>query len=176
MHTPNEQAAPAPLSEDKLQQIYPTPKTFDEIYAEKAERAELFDSRRPKHPIFMTAFSSYCVLLFALLLAVVIPDMIGPNPLSGVSFAFLFTIIWLGFARYVVGHITSDLHSLGLNVSGMYMLYTITGIAPLVALAYPFLSHPSSLSTVQYLVLASIWHCFIATSLVAVALRQAKNN
>lgn len=167
------QSAPK-ISEEQLNDIYPTPKTFDELYAEREERQKLFDSRRPKHLSMLVSLSLYSVIISALLIGTVIPDMIGGNPLSGVSLAFLFTLIWIGFSRWVLINITESIHSCGLNVWWFYTLYVLCCLVPLAAVSTFFIQAASSLALVLFFGLTTALHFIVTFTLITLGQRAVK--
>lgn len=162
------------LSEEQLNAIYPTAKTVDEQYAEKAERQKRIESRRPKHLFILVGLSLYSALLSVLLIATAIPDLLGANPMSGVSAAFLLTIIWIGFARWVIGNVAEALRSCGLSISGFYALYVVCCLAPLIAIAKFFIEAPSSQKTALFYAIMTALHFIVVFALIAIGRRAVK--
>ena len=175
MQSDNDAKQPAPkISEKQLNDIYPTPKTYDEIYAESEERQKLFDSRRPKHLSMLVSFSLYSVIISALLIGTVIPDMIGGNPLSGVSLAFLLTIVWIGFSRWILTNITDSIRICGLSVSWFYTLYILCCLVPLAAVSTFFIQAASSLALVLFFGLTTALHFIVTFALITLGQRAVK--
>jgi hypothetical protein len=97
-----------PLTPEQLGELYPTPKTYDEIQADTEARQEYYDTIRTRVPAFKIAF--FGTILFAAIayyassieLLWMVPDMY----VIGFSYAvwavlFLFLIKWLRYTANI---------------------------------------------------------------------------
>lgn len=84
-----------PNPENNPKNIYPTPKTYDEIQADIENRQKLRDSRYSHHPKLLI-FSWIALLIAGLILIIwLAPKLFWKTmPLAGVSGFFLLGIIW----------------------------------------------------------------------------------
>lgn len=85
-----------------LGELYPVPKTFEELEQMDADREALYKKRRPRKPRIKIAAFSSILLIGALLLSVNLEGMWFFGQLVGVtlSFIILMALFFLGWAWY----------------------------------------------------------------------------
>ena len=82
------------LSEEQLQAIYPTPKTYDEKLAERAEIHAIHRSWLPKHPKWRIAELIAALIIGLAAIGYVALSFMMSNPMLGVPLVMLLSLLW----------------------------------------------------------------------------------
>ena len=109
----------------KLGELYPTPKTYDERRAERAEIDALKESRKPR---FITLrASALLTLCMAIIIATinVIPIVFNFNLMAGTfaSMGILIGIVW--YIKWLIGRIVAVYEINGKNPQPLLLMYPI---------------------------------------------------
>ena len=88
-------ADPAPkLSEEQLRSIYPTPTTYDEKLAERAEIHAIHRSWLPKHPKWQITGLIAALIVGLMAIGYIAIGLMLSNPLLGVPLITLLSLLW----------------------------------------------------------------------------------
>lgn len=148
-----DQHNPTP-SPEQLGSIYPTPKTYDEIFKERQK----LDLAKPKinlhHLVASITVRTYAVLaLLAITIFLLVPKVMSLGPITGVFFSFFLALVWLSTALWQLSAVTKPFYLAGLSLTVFILTYSVVA-APL---AYGLL------------ILAQYAHVFIVCLLATVA-------
>lgn len=110
-------------SREDLSKLYPTPKTFDEIYKEKAEREEMFMERLPKHVAKGGAIYSLCFLFPLILLLAKIRELWFTYQLFGITISFLFVIMIFFIGKGFIAYISRTFYAYDIATGVFWLIY-----------------------------------------------------
>jgi hypothetical protein len=82
------------LTKEQLNAIYPTPKTYDEKLAERAEIHAIRRSWLPKHPRWRIAGLVAALLFGLLLIGFTVATLMLTVPMLGVPMVMLTSLLW----------------------------------------------------------------------------------
>jgi hypothetical protein len=166
------QQSPRPTNE-QLSDLYPTPKTFDEIEAENNARQKRIAARAPQHIVATTSLRLYSIYALIGLVLFAIPDLVVGGSIYGVALSFLFGIAWLGYTAWILQYILQDLYALAISATTFFSAYIICISVPL-ALG-TFFVHPSGAQQVLLILTAiSMLHFVVTWAVLKFALSQIK--
>lgn len=120
---------------EKLAELYPTAKTYDELESDKQRLEEVKKSREEKFPELRVLAEMGGIIGLALLFAYIIPTIVVLSSLSGVSFGFLFGLICIGLAWV---HVRRAFYVFQ-KIQTAYVPFVVTyalSVAPLIAVCY----------------------------------------
>lgn len=119
----------------ELSKLYPTPKTYNELRADRQAIDVLRAQRLPKHIILTTSIKLYSISI-ALFLSIVTAVLVMRfSVISGVFAAFLVGLLWFGYTGWICRTVAESFQKLGANATMLLIVYVI-GYVPLAAVAY----------------------------------------
>lgn len=114
-----------PFTNEQIAAIYPTAKTYDEKLNDRRRR----EASRPKinllHLTFTVSVRTYALVMLLSVVIFLIPQLITWNPISGVFFAFLLALIWIGAVYLQLSSIGKPFYLAGLNLTVFVLLYCL---------------------------------------------------
>jgi hypothetical protein len=166
INMPSEKPRPRPSNEE-LSELYPTPKTYDELELENNERQKRIASRMPRHIVVSTNLRLYSIYMLAGIVLYAIPDLVVDGSIYGVAMSFVFGMVWLGFTVWVMRYILRDLYASVINTETFFGTYIVCFTLPIGIAS--LLIHPADTKSILLALLAaSIWH--FASVLIAIKL------
>ncbi len=151
------------LTPSELGELYPTPKTYDDLEKEAAERQELFRERRTKIPAFKIALYGTILFVTAAYYASTIELLLM---FGGVIITVLGYIVWailLLFAIKWIRYTRSIFYEYDSTAMLFWIFYVLLMALPLAALTYGWVKNPWP----EYTILALSAYNFVIIYLFA---------
>lgn len=119
----------------ELSKLYPTPKTYNELRADRQAIDVLRTRRLPKHIILTTSLQLYSISIALFLSIIAVVFVMRFSVISGVFVAFLVGLLWFGYTGWISRTVAESFQKLGANATMLLVVYVI-GYVPLAAVAY----------------------------------------
>lgn len=120
----------------ELAELYPTPKTYDELRADRQKIQVLRQERVPKYPEIRVVGELGGLVAFLQLIVYAVPSvLLLGNPLMGVSIGFLMGLIWFGLA-WAHLHRTADVFGRIELPYALFMVVYVLSVLPVATACY----------------------------------------
>ncbi len=155
-----------PLDRSKLGDLYPTPKTYDELEERNMQARLRQQARRPKHVALSASLSMSFVIVGIVAMASNMTQLIYANIITTVSFLFLLGLATTGFVYWQYRRIANFFAEKGYGSIPFFVTYFMSAI-PLLGGCYQLSS--SLLPAIYTYLLMGMINIVLMYSLIAVA-------
>jgi hypothetical protein len=108
-----------------LSKLYPAPKSYDDLQAERAGINALHKARAPKHIILTTSLRLYSILVALLLAILAVRLTLQLSVITAIFAAFLFFLLWIAYAGWNVRTISNVFYVYEANANTLLVTYVI---------------------------------------------------
>lgn len=127
-----------PDNREKLAALYPTPKSYDELQADRERLNILNKSREPKLPLVRVVVELAALVVFFTLITAIVPVIVLSNPLAGVCISILLCLMWFGLV-WAHAHRSSGAFQRMQLPYGLFIVGNLFSLLPMIALSYKVL-------------------------------------